>query len=136
MRALRTFGRLIVMTATPASRSISRLSKAMSGSNYIPGVEGERRQRRTDSVRDNVHGLDASHGNERLMELIADSVRRGHHDRRNHGAQRQTTMPAAGQCANQQRAEPGIEDRVQILVATADDAGVCEIDDRPKMSAM
>src|SRR5437868_5980834 len=75
LRALSTFGRLIVMTAMPSSRSISRLSKAIAASNYIPGVQHDGAERGADRVGDDVHRLDAPHRDERLVELVAHSVR-------------------------------------------------------------
>src|SRR5512146_1779600 len=81
LRALRTFGRLIVMTATAPSRSISRLSNAMAAPDYIPGVQSERRDRGPRRVGHDVHGLDAAHRHERRMELVADAVGRGNQDR-------------------------------------------------------
>src|SRR5262245_29783297 len=116
LSALSTFGRLIVMTATAASRSISRFSKAMSGSNYIPGVQREGRHRRTNRVGHDVHGLDVSRRHKRLMKLIAHSVGRGDQDRGDDDSPRETAMPSAGQSADEQRAKAGVQGCVQILI--------------------
>src|SRR5262245_30846664 len=120
LRALRTFGRLIVTMATAESRSISRLSKVIAGSNYIPGVQRERRGRRTNRVRNDIQYLDASQRNERLVKLIADSVGCSDRNRRHSDSERDATMPASSECADEQRAQSRIQRRVQILVDSAD----------------
>src|SRR5262245_51117693 len=114
--ALRTLGRLIVMMATAASRSISRLSKAISNSNYIPGVQRDCRDGDAHRVGNDIHGLDAAHRHERLVKFIADAVRRANCDRRRDNSERHATTESAAQGADHEHAEPRIQHRVQILV--------------------